>query len=532
MTRLTPPLLGSARDRVGPYHVVRALGAGGSARVDLARIDRAYGFQRLVVLKRPLEHLRAQPAARESLRREASLGGQLRHPHLIGVLDAGEHDGYDYLALEYVDGASLRDLTASGAGRVRDVPRGFALAVVHDAALGLHHAHELRDDQGDLLGLVHRDVAPGNILIGLDGGVKLADFGVAKATHVNTLSGSMHGTVTYMAPEVARGHAYDRRADVFSLGVILYELATGVRPFYADHDVASLHKILAGTFARPRSVKAIAASLEAVILTAMAPSPQDRFPTARALADALVACASEARVVLAARHIAPVVAEILQAAPVVEDARFVDEDTTLTHTQILADTETSLIEVIEALPDDPVPVPAFGSGPELIDLGSEPLFGNATARPVVPRAPGRRPWVVMLVIVCLLVPVGVVAGILLARRDPTVPPPVAEPSVPAVVPVDAVELDAMELDAMEIEAVEINVVEADAAESGELDAGGTAESDDPDRPRTRPSRGRPSTTPDAAPLDASVPPPIDAPKKPVQWDPTMLLPTDERASKP
>ena len=102
------PSVAVERDRVGPYQLVKAIGAGGSARVDLARIDRAYGFQRHVVIKRPLEHLRGDGRAAESLRREARLGGRLRHPNLIAILDAGVHDGYDYLVLEYVHGSSLR----------------------------------------------------------------------------------------------------------------------------------------------------------------------------------------------------------------------------------------------------------------------------------------------------------------------------------------------------------------------------------------------------------------------------------------
>src|SRR5829696_2910863 len=110
-------------DRVGPYQVVKAIGAGGSARVDLARIERAYGFQRHVVIKRPLEHLRTDARAGESLRREARLGAQLRHPNLIAVLDTGIHDGYDYIVLEYVQGASLRTLMeANESARVRELP--------------------------------------------------------------------------------------------------------------------------------------------------------------------------------------------------------------------------------------------------------------------------------------------------------------------------------------------------------------------------------------------------------------------------
>src|SRR3954469_11454460 len=146
-------------DRVGPYQVLKAIGAGGSARIDLARIDRAYGFQRHVVVKRPLEHLRGDPKVAASLQREARIGGQLRHPNLVAILDAGIHDGYDYLVLEYVHGASLRTLMQADApGQVRELPIAVALAIVTDVARGMHVAHELTDDRGTPLGLVHRDV--------------------------------------------------------------------------------------------------------------------------------------------------------------------------------------------------------------------------------------------------------------------------------------------------------------------------------------------------------------------------------------
>ncbi|MEO8699925.1 MAG: serine/threonine-protein kinase [Kofleriaceae bacterium] len=301
------------RDQVGPYTLVKAIGAGGSARVDLARIDRAYGFQRHVVLKRPLEHLRDDPKAASSLRREARIGGQLRHPNLVAVLDAGVHDTYDYLVLEYIHGASLRTLMQTDAGAVvRDLPLATALAIIVDAARGLHHAHELADDSGAPLGLVHRDVSPGNVLVGLDGTVKLADFGIAKETRVTTLSGSMHGTVTYMAPEQCRGHAFDRRADIWALGVILYELVTGSRLFWADNDVASLHRVLSGTIPRPRKLKAgLDATLEDIVMTALAVDPAKRFASASELADALERYAGSHRHLLTARAIAAWVEDVM-----------------------------------------------------------------------------------------------------------------------------------------------------------------------------------------------------------------------------
>ena len=161
---------------------------------------------------------------------------------------------YDYLVLEYIRGLSLRAATEAAPGTVAMLPLDAVLSIIIGVAAGLEFAHELAGTDNLPLGLVHRDVSPANVLLGDDGTVKLADFGIAKDTHVDTLSGSLRGTVTYMAPEQCRGHAFDRRADVFSLGVILHELITGRRLFWADNDVASLHRVLSGAIPDPRDL--------------------------------------------------------------------------------------------------------------------------------------------------------------------------------------------------------------------------------------------------------------------------------------
>lgn len=304
------------REHVGPYRVVKAIGAGGSARVDLASLKRAYGFERHVVLKRPLEHLRGDRSVARTLQREAALGGRLVHPNLVAVLDAGTHDGYDYLALEYVDGLSLRELMRESRGEVQALPLAAALSIVVGVARGLHEAHELADDDGSPLGLVHRDVSPSNVLLGRDGSIKLSDFGIAKDTRVSTLSGSMRGTVTYMAPEQCRGHAFDRRADIFSLGVILHELLTRRRLFWADNDVASLHRVLSGDVPDPRSVDpAVAPELAALAMEALAYDALARIPTAAELADRLEAFALSTGLILGGRAVARVVEATVEAPP-------------------------------------------------------------------------------------------------------------------------------------------------------------------------------------------------------------------------
>jgi serine/threonine-protein kinase len=455
-----------AKDQVGPYRLIRAIGAGGSARIDLARIERAYNFQRHVVIKRPLEHLRGDAHVQQSLRREARIGGRLRHPNLVAVLDAGMHDGYDYLVLEYIHGTSLRTLMQTEAGgQVRDVPLPVALGIAIDVARGLHDAHELTDDHGSPLGLVHRDVSPGNVLLGLDGAVKLADFGIAKETRVTTLSGSMHGTVTYMAPEQCRGHAFDRRADIFSIGVILYELVTKQRLFWADNDVASLHRVLSGHVTPPRKlVASISKPLEDIVMMAVAQDPEGRFSTAREFADALEALAASDGYVVGARWLARTLEEVvgakhapwIPATTVVEPLRsttarpVTDPWEGPTHRDDEPAPEPSLVAVIAALPDpEPGPIdPSFGPhDPKLFEEGEVPSSPVVTARPAtaVPQRRRRR-WLVPASIAAI--GGGIAFGLVVANRAshdepapapaPHVEAPIATPTPPAPPPAAAV----------------------------------------------------------------------------------------------
>ena len=402
----------SERDRVGPYQLIKAIGAGGSARIDLAKIERVFGFARHVVIKRPLEHLREDPRAAASLRREARLGARLRHPNLVAILDAGTHDNYDYLALEYIHGASLRTLMqAETPSRVAAVPREVAVAIAIEVARGLDAAHELADDTGAPLGLVHRDVSPGNILLGLDGAVKLADFGIAKETRIQTLSGSMHGTVTYMAPEQCRGHAFDRRADVFSLGVILYELLTGTRLFWADNDVASLHRVLSGDVPKPRKVvPSIPAELEDIVLAAVAHDQDKRTPTARAFVEALETYAEGSGDILGARWVARWVQELIgpREVPWIGSATIPDLAAALAEER-----EAPLVELIDAVPADPVP-PALTFGPtipgSLDDLDTQPR-----------REPTKKSRAPLIGVIGLGAGAGIVTTLLLMSRDGELP---------------------------------------------------------------------------------------------------------------
>ncbi|HZX42028.1 MAG TPA: serine/threonine-protein kinase, partial [Myxococcaceae bacterium] len=233
--------------RLGKYQLLRKLATGGMAEVFLAKTDGPMGFEKLLVIKRILPHLAEDPQFVEMFLAEAKLAARLNHPNLVQLFDFGEAEGSYFIAMEYIDGATLRLLLA----RSRDLRSPMSLAlgarIVSLAAEGLAYAHDFRDQVTDEpLHLVHRDVSPDNILIGRSGAVKLVDFGIAKARGQNhhTQAGTVKGKVAYMAPEQLRGEPLDRRVDLYALGVVLYELCTGRMPFEASSDASMVRAVL------------------------------------------------------------------------------------------------------------------------------------------------------------------------------------------------------------------------------------------------------------------------------------------------
>ncbi len=221
----------------GPYELIRRLGVGGTAETFEAIRAESSGFEQRVCLKRMLPAFSDDRDFAARFRSEARLAAQLRHTHVVGVIDFGEVDGVPYMALELVDGVDLRSLLRSCPGR--KIPPEMAALIGFDVARALEHAHQT---------LVHRDVSTSNVLVSRAGEAKLADFGLAKAMDgaMVTASRSTRGTIPYMAPEQMRGDRIDARADLFSLGVVMFECVAGVRPFDGAHDVETMHRVLEG----------------------------------------------------------------------------------------------------------------------------------------------------------------------------------------------------------------------------------------------------------------------------------------------
>lgn len=273
----------------GKYQLLRKIATGGMGQVFLAR-EHAEGLERLVVLKLLLPHLAEDEDFLGMFLEEARLVARLSHPHIIRILEVSRVNGRPCLAMEYVQGEDLRQVDRRARLRGRPLPLGLVLRIVSDVAAGLDHVHKATDSLGQPLRLVHRDVSPQNVLVGFDGGVKIIDFGVAKAagSTQRTVSGVLKGKYPYMSPEQAQGLPVEARSDQFSLGIVLWELLTGRRLFKGETDLMTLHLVRECQVPLPSQLaKGLPPELDALVLRALAPRPEERYPDCGALRLAL-----------------------------------------------------------------------------------------------------------------------------------------------------------------------------------------------------------------------------------------------------
>jgi serine/threonine-protein kinase len=278
--------------RLGRYELLIPVAYGGMARVWAARLHGQRGFSKTVAIKTILPHLAHNPEFERMFLDEAKIAAGVHHPNVCEIYELGEEGHVLYLVMEWVNGDSLLHVLRGINGKTPlPIEPRFAARIVADACAGLHAAHELTDDDGRLLNVVHRDVSPHNILVSLEGTVKVTDFGVAKAlgqSHQATMAGQVKGKVAYMAPEQIGGNNFDRRADVFGMGVVLYETLTGVQPFHGSNDPQVMQAVLRGTYDPPVTlVKTVPPELAAIIDRALAPEPRARFATAERMRVAL-----------------------------------------------------------------------------------------------------------------------------------------------------------------------------------------------------------------------------------------------------
>lgn len=279
-----------AGELIGRYRVIGRLGVGGMGEVLLARATGAGGFEKDVVIKRILPHLATDPDFVRRFIEEGKLVVKLRHAGIAQVLDMGEEGGVVYLAMEHVDGKDLHELMRLAKTADKKMPRELVMHVLIELLEALDYAHHARGTDGEPLELIHRDVTPSNVMVSKSGEVKLLDFGIARATErlQTSVSGAIRGKFSYMSPQQAAGLELDPRSDLFSVGVIAWELLTGERPFDGASDLLTLDRIRHHD-PGPLSdvVPTVARGLSDWVTKILAKEPSARFGSAHEAAQAL-----------------------------------------------------------------------------------------------------------------------------------------------------------------------------------------------------------------------------------------------------
>jgi serine/threonine-protein kinase len=356
---------------IGRYKLFGEIAAGGMAAVHLGKLMGVAGFARTVAVKRLHAQYAKDPDFRSMFLDEARLAARIRHPNVVPTLDIVETDGEIFLVMEYVQGASLSRLLRS-AQSAGTPPDPWLVATILSGVLhGLHAAHEARSETDEPLEIVHRDVSPQNVLVGIDGTPRLLDFGVAKAVGrlQTTREGQVKGKFGYMAPEQIRGRDVTRQADIFAVGVVAWEALTGRRLFLADNDAAVIHAVMYDPIKRASEVAPeLPPELDAVVMRALERDPARRYATAREMA-------------LELERLGGI-------APASEVAAWVDS---LAHTELverqsrIAELERSSSEVLSLSPPVALEVTGTGLHSDVSSIAVAPLFAP-------PPGPARSRW--------------------------------------------------------------------------------------------------------------------------------------------
>ncbi len=278
-------------EEVGPYEVVGHIARGGMAELYLGQKKGASGFDDVVVLKVMLEHLCTEARFSQMFVDEARVVSQLHHPNIVEVFDLGRTgEGLLFFAMEYLEGQAVAHLVKHAAWNEHPVPQEVAARVIADVARGLAYAHAAKDEGGHALGLVHRDVSPENLFVTYEGHTKILDFGVVKlkGSLAKTQYGELKGKIGYMAPEAVANVPFDSRADLFSLGIVLFEVLTARKLFSTRDPVSTLHRVLHADIPDVRSVRAdVDGVLAELCMELLMRNPGRRLSTAEELGDRL-----------------------------------------------------------------------------------------------------------------------------------------------------------------------------------------------------------------------------------------------------
>ncbi len=275
------------RRLIGRYVLFGEIASGGMASVHYARLNGPAGFARTVAIKRMHPHFAKDPEFVAMFLDEARLAARIRHPNVVPTLDVVTTEGEIFLVMEYVQGESLGRLVRALRGATRPTDTRIMSTIMSNVLLGLHAAHEAKNEQGEALGIVHRDVSPQNVIVGVDGVARVLDFGVAKAVGrlQSTQDGQVKGKLAYMAPEQLHGSPVTRQSDVYAAAVVTWEALTGQRLFNGESEAAMIMAVLQGPVRPPSSVAPhVPDFVDDVVMRGLSRSPERRYATAREMA--------------------------------------------------------------------------------------------------------------------------------------------------------------------------------------------------------------------------------------------------------
>ncbi|MCA9526506.1 MAG: serine/threonine protein kinase, partial [Myxococcales bacterium] len=307
---------------LGRHTLLRRLAAGGMGEVYLAEVQGAAGFSRRVAIKRILPHLARDEDFVRKFIDEANIMVQLHHGNIVGVQELADHDGELYIVMDYLPGRDLKAVIHRLRQRRMTMPPELALWLTTEICAALDYAHRKLGPDGQPLHIVHRDVSPSNIVLGAAGEVKLLDFGIARARgrlH-QSVSGTLQGKFVYMSPEQADGRAVDPRSDVFSAGLVLYELLTGTRPLEGESETETLRLVRQARIPPPSSQAELDPAVDALVLGALAVEPDERYASAADMRRALLTFLSDRRSLVDARSLGEFLASLFPEGVVPSDA--------------------------------------------------------------------------------------------------------------------------------------------------------------------------------------------------------------------
>jgi serine/threonine protein kinase len=273
--------ISGAEAQEGKYRVLVELGQGGTAIVYLAVARGPSGFNKLVVLKALKKNLANDPEFRNMFLNEARLAARLNHPNIVQTNEVAEDEGVPVIVMEYLEGQPLSNLLIRG--RTGQLSLGAHIRIITDSLAGLHYAHEVTDFDGTPLGVVHRDMTPHNVFVTFEGQVKVLDFGIAKlgTSMIETQAGVIKGKLRYMPPEQISGEAIDRRADIYAVGVMLWEAAAGERLWKGHSDATIMNRVLNGEIPSPREKRPdLSEELERIVMKSLSADRANRYPSA------------------------------------------------------------------------------------------------------------------------------------------------------------------------------------------------------------------------------------------------------------